>query len=395
MKGKSKGITLIALVITIIVLLILAGVGIATLTGENGIITKAVTAVTQTTKAEEKELIKIAYISLLSNGLYKEEVTAYDLQNELNQSGINAEILQNEKEKMIIMMTNNENIYELNMETGKISDISYETLETMSLTAENIANSALACYGKSVTNYACPNSEACGWQIFHSDGNNIYLIADNYIASKYVPSKDKYSIRTVATSEYYAGMADVIKAYEGTSNITTDNPARKWLKILDSLSGNITERHGKMLAYMLDYQIWSEFKGVNADYAVAGPTLDLLVASYNKVHKDQTINYKIGTHNGYVMKFNSDNEYGNRINLGNESEFNNLYIISNRERTWGMYIPYPADVYNCVGRTAADGLICWGDEMVKDDFGLGFRPIVCLNANVKLIRQLDGTFEIQ
>ncbi len=37
---KQKGITLIALVITIIVLLILAGISIATLTGENGILRK-------------------------------------------------------------------------------------------------------------------------------------------------------------------------------------------------------------------------------------------------------------------------------------------------------------------------------------------------------------------
>ena len=36
---ENKGITLIALVITIIVLLILAGVSIATLTGNNGILT--------------------------------------------------------------------------------------------------------------------------------------------------------------------------------------------------------------------------------------------------------------------------------------------------------------------------------------------------------------------
>ena len=35
---KNAGITLIALVITIIVLLILAGVSIATLTGNNGVI---------------------------------------------------------------------------------------------------------------------------------------------------------------------------------------------------------------------------------------------------------------------------------------------------------------------------------------------------------------------
>ena len=37
-KRYNKGITLIALVITIIVLLILAGISIASLTGENGIL---------------------------------------------------------------------------------------------------------------------------------------------------------------------------------------------------------------------------------------------------------------------------------------------------------------------------------------------------------------------
>ena len=41
MKSNSKGITLIALVITIIVLLILAGVTINTLFGQNGIMQKA------------------------------------------------------------------------------------------------------------------------------------------------------------------------------------------------------------------------------------------------------------------------------------------------------------------------------------------------------------------
>ena len=39
-KFSNRGITLIALVITIIVLLILTGVTIATLTGENGLLRK-------------------------------------------------------------------------------------------------------------------------------------------------------------------------------------------------------------------------------------------------------------------------------------------------------------------------------------------------------------------
>ena len=55
-KQKNNGITLIALVITIIVLLILAGVSIATLTGENGVLTKASEAGKQTEIAEIKEM---------------------------------------------------------------------------------------------------------------------------------------------------------------------------------------------------------------------------------------------------------------------------------------------------------------------------------------------------
>ena len=55
----TNGITLIALVITIIVLLILAGVSIAMLTGENGILTQAQKAKEETEKAEaeEKEIL--------------------------------------------------------------------------------------------------------------------------------------------------------------------------------------------------------------------------------------------------------------------------------------------------------------------------------------------------
>ena len=57
---ENKGITLIALVITIIVLLILAGVTIATLTGDNGILKKAGDAKTQTEQAKADENLKIA-----------------------------------------------------------------------------------------------------------------------------------------------------------------------------------------------------------------------------------------------------------------------------------------------------------------------------------------------
>ena len=57
---NQRGITLIALVITIIVLLILAGVSIAMLTGENGILNKATSSRSATNEAEAVERINLA-----------------------------------------------------------------------------------------------------------------------------------------------------------------------------------------------------------------------------------------------------------------------------------------------------------------------------------------------
>ena len=67
MVYKNKGITLIALVITIIVLLILAGVSIAMLTGENGVLTKAQSAKTETDNASAKEKVQLAILGSYDN----------------------------------------------------------------------------------------------------------------------------------------------------------------------------------------------------------------------------------------------------------------------------------------------------------------------------------------
>ena len=88
MRNK-RGITLIALVITIIVLLILAGVSIQAVLGENGIATKAKSAKQQTEIGTEKEQITIAYTSCkLENAEddVTETVSASQLQTEMNNS---------------------------------------------------------------------------------------------------------------------------------------------------------------------------------------------------------------------------------------------------------------------------------------------------------------------
>ena len=62
-KRLEKGITLIALVITIIILLILAGVTITMLTGDNGILKQATNARETNSKAEFEEQVKLAVIA--------------------------------------------------------------------------------------------------------------------------------------------------------------------------------------------------------------------------------------------------------------------------------------------------------------------------------------------
>ena len=60
---RNKGITLIALVVTIIVLLILAGVSINMLTGQNGILNRASEAKEKTENAQTEELVELGVMS--------------------------------------------------------------------------------------------------------------------------------------------------------------------------------------------------------------------------------------------------------------------------------------------------------------------------------------------
>ena len=65
---RNKGITLIALVVTIIVLLILAGISINMLTGQNGILNRAAEAKEKTGTTQTEELVKLSVTDALTRG---------------------------------------------------------------------------------------------------------------------------------------------------------------------------------------------------------------------------------------------------------------------------------------------------------------------------------------
>ena len=89
---SKKGVTLIALVITIIVLLILAGVTIATLTGDNGILTKAQSTKIRSERASIKEQIELAVVASRINDNLDASIDTTVLETELNEiNGLNIE----------------------------------------------------------------------------------------------------------------------------------------------------------------------------------------------------------------------------------------------------------------------------------------------------------------
>lgn len=94
MFREQKGITLVALVITIIVLLILAGVTIAALSGPNGILTNATQSTKDTAISEAREAVTMAVNTILTNQYVSvdDEEEAEAILSELNRDNIISEI---------------------------------------------------------------------------------------------------------------------------------------------------------------------------------------------------------------------------------------------------------------------------------------------------------------
>ena len=119
MKEKQKGITLIALVITIIVLLILAGVSIATLTGQNGVLSQANNAKEETNSASDLEQVKLGVTVGVSENLTSGKNINEAIQEELRKTDTNATVIGKDDEKDITY--NNKN-YKVNIKTGSVTE---------------------------------------------------------------------------------------------------------------------------------------------------------------------------------------------------------------------------------------------------------------------------------
>ena len=125
---NNKGITLIALIITIIVMLILAGVSINMVIGENGVITKAEEAKIIQKKAEIKDKVGLAAGAAIIKGqgklTWENLQWALDKDNEIKENGL--EIVEERNDYYLISNESNldkEILYEYTVnKSGSVED---------------------------------------------------------------------------------------------------------------------------------------------------------------------------------------------------------------------------------------------------------------------------------
>lgn len=125
MKNKqNKGITLIALVITIIVLLILASVSINMVVGENGILTRTKQAVETKNLAEEKEKISFAVVGALTTESGFKEISLESLTDSIsNEFGADSTtVSENPDGSYTVILKSNNHEYQL-LKSGEILEI--------------------------------------------------------------------------------------------------------------------------------------------------------------------------------------------------------------------------------------------------------------------------------
>lgn len=120
-----NGITIISLVVTIVILLILAGISISMLNGTNGIVKKSIESKQKTEEAQEKEAIGIAATTaqIGSNGY--QELNQSNLQESIDdQFGKNkAIVIDNGNGSFIIQINDREYYMSSSMDIRKLEKV--------------------------------------------------------------------------------------------------------------------------------------------------------------------------------------------------------------------------------------------------------------------------------
>ncbi len=217
------------------------------------------------------------------------------------------------------------------------------------------------------------DSNRAEWRIFYADENNIYLIYDDCIQSHKVPN-GRVGGNIIKESK------DLL-SYQNLNGIENNNI--------------------KVVAYMLDRGIWNKFSDNRyAEYAIGGPTLDILLKSYNKkeeknyMYRTSGEGYEISVDNGTTW----EKEFVHlSITLAEDQNLHYGHYLDNSRYFCGylcgywLASPSANDVNKLLvidRRYIYSRDFCYWSDFIK------FRPLVCLKTDVKLKPVAENSYEL-
>lgn len=349
-QNGEKGITLIALVITIIVMLILVGVTIS-MAVNGGLFEYAGKAVGDTNNVLKAEG-QLAEGGVKVGGVWYNSIDEYLIAtgNKENTDGDDAP------------STGGDN-------TGSGTGTGTGTGSGTGTTASTVASNLTTYLGKTVdygATYTDASSYGNGeWEIFYADGNNIYLITKGHLASAALTTTgyngtSDFTADSLA-SKYQAVAAGLLnKTYDPTAAGTEEDPYLKYTS---------TNTNMKATQYLLDSTVWATYANDYAEWAIGGPTFELFVNSYNAYYPDKAVTLETPTGDGYANPLSATSSVPSGTYL-------------NRSTTTGYWLACPAsDSINYL--RVVSGYVA-NVLMGRYDDPYAFRPVICLDSGVQL-----------
>ena len=272
---------------------------------------------------------------------------------------------------------------------------------TPSITASKVSKNPQKYYG-SYVDYTTTNtlSENYKWRIFYATDSNIFLIASDYISVDDLPTtaKGNKPANTYTNLHKTAPFNNIINDYTGSASITEE---MKWFnKDYFDKGYSSTNKNMKAVAYLLDKTIWTDkFKGNWADYVVGGPSLDMVLSSYNQFTNQSNV-YQSRAENSTGYKISDDSgtnwDYSSSANSKYLTQGDTLYRISSQSNAIAYWVSSPSDYGNtgsadCIMYVSYDGSVdCTRYNNICRTAGNGFRPIVCLKSGISLKEVEEG-----
>ncbi len=390
-KKNARGITLIALVITIIVLLILAGVTINALSGENGILKRATQAKSKTGRSNALEQINLAIITARTEGLG--QVDKKVLRDEITKAGMTVKTDGDDlpwevvSDKYIFRINEDYTVEEISgiglskkeikLASGENETITATLTEgvTGTITWESSApdivkveNGKITAVGESGTATITAKVEGTEYKAtctvtVKSNKINGLTWTGNYKdyygkkVTNYTAGGKTYRIFYIDTEGKFGDKNTVYLKADWTSNDTILSnyigytPSGTDLATYKKLNPSWAAQRGSSTsswndneyaaAWLCSPSQWTTYyDSTKANYAIGSPTAEIYVASYNQV-SHTTGNYKLGatyratSYPGYIYTLNgkqstiSYSDYGTGIDSLDYTGYNSMYCGKN------------------------------------------------------------------